>query len=115
MRRASMVGALWGIGHTATILLVGGAIVLFHVVIPPRLGLGMEFAVAIMLIVLGIISLSGRAVASADSAARPLVVGLVHGMAGSALVAPLVGWAIPRPWAGGGLLVVFGPGTNARE
>src|SRR3954469_23215243 len=49
--RASAVGALWGIGHSLTILLVGGVIVVFRVVIPPRLGLAMEFAVAIMLIV----------------------------------------------------------------
>src|SRR5437660_7619554 len=58
--RASSVGALWGIGHSITILLVGGAIIFFKVAIPPRLGLAMEFAVAIMLIVLGAVNLSGR-------------------------------------------------------
>ena len=35
-RGAMLVGALWGIGHTVTILLVGGAIVLFGLAIPPR-------------------------------------------------------------------------------
>ena len=47
IRFAGVVGAVWGIGHTVTILLVGGAIILFHVTIPPRLGLSMEFAVAL--------------------------------------------------------------------
>lgn len=50
LRAAARVGVLWGIGHTLTILVVGGAIILFGVVIPPRLGLGMEFSVAIMLV-----------------------------------------------------------------
>src|SRR5215475_12453232 len=59
--RASAIGALWGVGHTATILLVGGAIIVFRVTIPPRLGLAMEFAVALMLILLGALNLSGRA------------------------------------------------------
>src|SRR5919199_6810868 len=63
--RAAGVGALWGVGHSATILLVGGAIVLFRVAIPPRLGLAMEFAVAVMLVVLGAANLSGRGAASA--------------------------------------------------
>src|SRR5882757_4099527 len=76
--RASAVGALWGIGHSITILLVGGAIIVFKVAIPPRLGLAMEFAVAIMLIVLGAVNLSGRQIESAASSARPVVVGFVH-------------------------------------
>ena len=45
-RAALRVGVLWGVGHTATILLVGGAIILFDLVIPPRLGLSMEMSVA---------------------------------------------------------------------
>src|SRR5712692_5175636 len=59
IRSAMMIGGLWGIGHTLTIMLVGGAIILFNVVIPPRLGLTMEFAVALMLVVLGILNLTG--------------------------------------------------------
>src|SRR5438552_12923166 len=50
-RAALWVGALWGLGHSATILAVGGAIVLFGWIIPPRLGLSMEMSVAVMLIV----------------------------------------------------------------
>jgi high-affinity nickel-transport protein len=111
--RASMVGAVWGIGHSITILLVGGAIVVFRVAIPPRLGLAMEFAVALMLIVLGAVNLSGRQIANARSSARPLVVGFVHGLAGSAFVALLVIAAVPGPWLGLLYLALFGIGTVA--
>jgi len=49
LRTAALIGVLWGIGHTATILVAGGAIVFFEVVIPARVGL----TVALMLILLG--------------------------------------------------------------
>jgi high-affinity nickel permease len=111
--RASAVGALWGIGHSITILLVGGVIVVFRVAIPPRLGLAMEFAVAVMLIVLGAVNLSGRHFASAHSSARPLVVGFVHGLAGSAFVALLVVAAVPQMLLGILYLALFGVGTVA--
>src|SRR5579872_2551136 len=54
--KSAWIGAFWGIGHTITIFIVGAAIILFNVVIPPRLGLSMEFAVGIMLILLGVIN-----------------------------------------------------------
>ena len=47
-RSALWIGALWGLGHSVTILLVGGAIVLCGWVIPPRVGLSMEMSVAVM-------------------------------------------------------------------
>src|ERR1700694_3729403 len=59
LRAALLIGSLWGVGHTWTIVAVGGAIVLFTIVIPPRLGLSMELAVALMLIVLGMWNLTG--------------------------------------------------------
>jgi ABC-type nickel/cobalt efflux system permease component RcnA len=59
VRGSAMIGAAWGVGHTITIMVVGGAIILFGVVIPPRLGLSMEFAVGIMLFLLGVLTLTG--------------------------------------------------------
>jgi hypothetical protein len=111
--RASRIGALWGVGHTATILVVGAAIILFGLVIPPRLGLAMEFAVAMMLVTLGVLTLTGRAAASAASPLRPMLVGLVHGLAGSAFVAMLVLTTIPTPSLGVAYLLIFGVGTVA--
>src|SRR5689334_25228700 len=59
VRRAALIGAAWGVGHTLTILLVGSAIIVFKWSIPARVGLAMELAVAVMLIVLGVASLAG--------------------------------------------------------
>src|SRR3979490_19988 len=59
IRQAALIGILWGLGHTITILVVGSAIILFGLVIPPRVGLTMEFSVGLMLILLGILNLSG--------------------------------------------------------
>jgi high-affinity nickel permease len=113
--RAAGIGALWGAGHTATIVLVGGAILLFRLAVPPRLGLAMEFAVAVMLVLLGVRNLAGsvRAASTALSPMRPIAVGFVHGLAGSAFVAMLVLTAIPSPVVGIVYLLVFGVGTVA--
>ncbi|MDF3071568.1 MAG: Nickel transporter UreH, partial [Polyangiaceae bacterium] len=133
-RAALWIGALWGLGHSATIVVVGGAIVAFGWVIPPRLGLSMEMSVAIMLVVLGAINLSGalariereahahRAPASSPRAAspthtrgglRPLVIGVVHGLAGSAAVALLVLATIKDASTALLYLAIFGLGTIA--
>ena len=115
--RAARTGVLWGVGHTATILLVGGAIIVLKVqlsAIPARVGLSLEFAVAVMLVVLGLLTLAGGERRVADSTARPLTVGFVHGLAGSAAVATLPQVAlIPNPLWALAYLGVFGVGTIA--
>jgi High-affinity nickel-transport protein len=158
---AALVGAFWGLGHTLTILLVGGGIILFGWVIPARIGLSMEFSVGLMLILLGALNLSGflERISSGqirfrlpstpngmgsdphqprfesdppapreapldwcDSlfgrlgfyhAVRPFIVGLVHGLAGSAAVALLVLTTIRTPEWAIAYLLVFGAGTIA--
>jgi high-affinity nickel-transport protein len=59
MAGSALIGAAWGVGHTITVMAVGAVIIVFGVVIPPRLGLSMEFAVGIMLVVLGVLTLTG--------------------------------------------------------
>jgi hypothetical protein len=126
--KAGLIGALWGVGHTFTIFVIGIAIILFKIAIPTRLGLTMEFSVGLMLILLGALNLTGvmqRWMAKIDhvrwgisrtghhhaaptslerhgrlgrwSLIRPLAVGIVHGMAGSAAIALLVMTTIPTP------------------
>src|SRR6202167_828669 len=56
---AALIGAFWGVGHTLTILMVGSGIILFGWVIPARIGLSMEFSVRMMLILLGVLNLTG--------------------------------------------------------
>jgi ABC-type nickel/cobalt efflux system permease component RcnA len=165
VKRSALTGVAWGIGHTLTILAVGGAIILFKITLPPRIGLAMELAVGVMLIGLGLKNVRGMITWSAERAGvaqsdqesprfhahgdyvhvhehprthahphdprhtpvaaldrwferygayqllRPLVIGIVHGLAGSAAVTLLVlstisnvRWAIVY-------LAVFGVGT----
>lgn len=114
-RRAAGVGALWGIGHTLTILAVGGSIVLFRATISPRVGLALELSVATMLILLGLQNLASARNANppAPSVARPFLVGMVHGMAGSAAVVLLVLATVSDPWLALAYLALFGFGTVA--
>lgn len=119
LRRAAWIGALWGIGHTLTVFVVGGAIIAFRLVIPPRLSLALEFGVALMLIFLGFSNLRGGADAHGHDhphefdVRRPLLIGTVHGLAGSAAVAILVLAAIPQTAWALAYLLVFGVGTIA--
>ena len=120
--RAARIGAMWGVGHSLTLLVVGGAIVAFRLVIPPRVGLGLEFGVALMLILLGFNNLRGTRDAKADhsheiptefSGLRPLLIGTVHGLAGSAAVALLVLATIRETSWALAYLAIFGIGTIA--
>jgi High-affinity nickel-transport protein len=110
--RSSRIGVMWGLGHTLTIFVVGGAIVLFKLAFTPRLGLSMEFSVALMLMVLGYLNLTRRGrIPEAVPQLRPFLVGVVHGLAGSAAATLLILPLIDDPrWA---LLYlgVFGLGT----
>jgi cytochrome c biogenesis protein CcdA len=123
-RAALRLGALWGLGHGLTILLVGGAIILLGVVVPPRVGLLLELGVAVMLITLGGLNL--RTARTASNAAHPdhdhmqparrfrsFVIGVVHGLAGSAAVALLVLSTLRDPVWAFLYLGLFGVGTVA--
>src|SRR6266849_401417 len=54
--KSAWIGVFWGIGHTVTIFVVGAAIILFDLIIPPRIGLSMELSVGMMLILLGVMN-----------------------------------------------------------
>ena len=139
VRAAAWVGALWGLGHTLTIVLVGVPIILFNWVVAPRVGLAMEFAVGLMLMLLGLRNLThshphrhapeshphmpddtplGRLDRIFGGlgfyhGVRPIVVGIVHGLAGSAAIALLVLTTIQDPAWAVAYLLVFGIGTVA--
>lgn len=57
---AWLLGAFWGLGHSLTIFATGGLIILLKAAIPPRVGLGLEFAVGVLLVMLGGLALAGR-------------------------------------------------------
>ncbi len=52
--RAVWVGISWGLGHTLTLFLTGIVLLMLHIQMPPKLALGFEFLVGIMLLLLGI-------------------------------------------------------------
>lgn len=117
---AARLGAVWGLGHAITLFTAGAAIILLNLAIPARVGLGLEFAVAIALVVVGLLNLgvTPRARRAPDAeygtrlpAWRAFVVGLVHGLAGSAAVALALIAAVRDPWRATAWLIVFGTGT----
>jgi high-affinity nickel permease len=117
---ATWLGVMWGLGHSMTLFAVGAAIILFNVVVPPRVGLALEFAVALALVVLGLVNLRHGSRDDRDAAAlarsrapagRAFAVGLVHGLAGSAAVALLVLSTIRQPLWACAYLLVFAFGT----
>jgi high-affinity nickel permease len=138
IRSAAWTGVFWGIGHSLTLLVVGSAIIVFGWVVSERLGMGLELSVAIMLIILGLMNLNatfnwfgnaeeaGRRHAEENarldrwlarlrvgSALRPMIIGVVHGLAGSAAVALLVLPLIRTTSGAIAYLLVFGAGTIA--
>ena len=116
---AMIIGMVWGIGHTITLFAVGAGIILFNWVVPPRIGLAMEFAVALALVTVGLLNLRSRRESSSGldrgpgrpPARRAFLVGLVHGLAGSAAVALLVLATVRDPRWACLYLLVFGVGT----
>lgn len=108
VRRAARIAALWGAGHTVAFLALGLLIVLAEVRIPEAFEHGAELLVALMLIGFGIWHLVRSrgtdarepAPSVAGASARPLVIGVVHGLAGSAGIALLAATTIrSRPLA----------------
>jgi hypothetical protein len=115
LRRAMLVGAWWGLGHSASVLLVGGALIGLRTPMPMMLALVLELLVGLMLIGLGARALWRRAhAAPADvSNRRPLAVGVIHGLAGSAVLVLLLVGTTQTAWSAAMYLVFFCVGTVA--
>ncbi|MBL8962275.1 MAG: high-affinity nickel-transport family protein [Gemmatimonadetes bacterium] len=107
---AARVGALWGLGHSATILAVGGVIAWFRVSVAEGVAQALEFGVALMLVAIGVTNLRTTEGHHA-SPARPALVGMMHGLAGSAAVALLVLATVSDARQALAYLAVFGLGT----
>lgn len=138
-RSAASYAVAWGIGHAVVLLAFGGALLLVRGHVPERVGAGFELAVAVMLVVLGVRALhralvkpEGPAVAHEHAhhhhahpgpdnhvhvrgltlARRPLIVGCVHGLAGSGALAALVMPGMRSALAGLLYMVVYGGGAT---
>jgi ABC-type nickel/cobalt efflux system permease component RcnA len=157
LRRSALVGGLWGLGHTASLLVVGVLVLVFRVSIPPSVASWLEFGVALMIIGLGVLAvtrvLGGRSdlhlhrhdhdghthvhvhfhehgtehqvetVSDHSSQSRhshaisklgfkPILVGAMHGLAGSAALTLLVLTQIKAVLVGLLYLALFGVGST---
>jgi high-affinity nickel-transport protein len=138
-RRGAALGALWGLGHTISLVVVGAILIALGSVLPLRLAAGFELAVSGVLVLLGIRAvvrawrdgLIGPARPHAHGgrdhahpgpdlhlhvgrwtlAWRPLAVGLVHGLAGSGALTALVFAQLPSTAERIAYISVFGVGS----
>jgi hypothetical protein len=116
-RRGLVLGAFWGVGHSLSLLVVGFALAILHAELPGWLGRVFELGVAVMLLWLGVRSL-GRAVRARQPhthsrwlASRPLLYGVVHGLAGSGALTALVVAELPSTGSRLAYIGLFGFGS----
>jgi ABC-type nickel/cobalt efflux system permease component RcnA len=148
--RSAVVGALWGAGHTISLLVIAAIVLWFRVEIPERVSGWLEFGVALMIIALGINALwrtlrtntkvhvhqhshdglshthvhfhetetSHAPAAHAPHSHRvsrvglkPVMVGMMHGLAGSGALTLLVLTQLSSSWLGFLYVATFGLGS----
>jgi ABC-type nickel/cobalt efflux system permease component RcnA len=148
--RSALVGALWGAGHTAALLVTGTLVLFLRVAIPERVSSWLEFGVALMIIGLGAAALwrvlregsgvhvhkhmhdglshvhvhfheqetkhdstsvSSHSHAISRIGIRPLLIGTMHGLAGSGALTLLVLTQIRSTWIGLLYLAIFSVGS----
>jgi high-affinity nickel permease len=114
---AWQIGAFWGIGHLAMVLLVGILIISFKISVPRTIGIGFEFCVGASLMLLGLFNIRRTREIEIHShinhrqSWRSFLVGLIHGLAGSTAITLLLMTAIKNSFAAFAYLLVFSLGT----
>lgn len=148
VRHMALHGAVWGVGHSLILMIIGGAAVLLGLSLEPAFSNWLELCVGLMLILLGSHVLyrmwrdrvhfhshrhadgsthfhahshKGEWVAHTQSGhhhehpdkswIRPLIVGMMHGLAGTAAVVVLTAAAQTSPAVGLAYIGVFGIGS----
>ncbi|QRG66209.1 sulfite exporter TauE/SafE family protein [Brevibacillus choshinensis] len=137
--KASLAGIFWGSGHTLTLLLVGMLLIWMKGAIPETWAMSLEFIVGIMLVYLGLTSIlsfrkrsihlrrhehdgnvhhhlhaigyRGTHEGNRASFAKSAIIGMVHGLAGSAAMVLLTMSTVQTEWEGLLYILVFGAGT----
>ena len=138
--RAALLGAWWGLGHTLALLAVGASLVVVRAELPVSVSAAFELAVAAMLVTLGLRSIRVAAqqgpggarhlhrhgllvhshaavpahvhIGSWTFARRPLLIGAVHGLAGSGALTALVLATLPTTAARLMYVLLFGIGST---
>ena len=139
--RAAWLGACWGLGHTASLLIAGAALVVLRAGMPAAASDAFELLVALMLIGLGLRAIYDAARQGPDGPARlhqhgrlvhvhpgvpahihvgrwsfarrPLLIGAVRGLAGSGALTALVLATLPSTGARFAYMALFGLGSTA--
>jgi high-affinity nickel permease len=123
-----VVGGSWGVGHTLALLVAGVGVLLLRYQMTDRLAHGLELGVGLMLVLLGAnvlrtlvdrgashghdhTTVATHSHSDAWLVARPLLVGMVHGLAGSAPLLLLTLTAASSPLAAFSYIAVFGVGS----
>ena len=145
LRQAPMLGALWGLGHTATLFAAGLLVLLLAVHIPEKVSGRLEFGVGIMLLFLAVTAFTGfnagkffkglrgksmhshyhthpeRGIAHNHEhdhhdhrhGHKSVIIGMVHGMAGSGALMLVVLSTIDSIPLGLAYIAIFGAGSIA--
>lgn len=139
--RSSLAGVFWGIGHTATLFIVGIILIFMKEEIPEEWAMSLEFLVGIMLVYLGITTIlsfksihlhrhnhdgedhkhvhSHEHTSEHDhnhqhknvSYLKSMFIGLVHGLAGSGAMVLLTMSTVNNAWEAAIYILIFGAGT----
>jgi len=138
--KAAWLGACWGLGHTLTLLIAGTALVFLRTEMPAKASDAFELLVALMLVGLGLRAIYRAARQGPDGPAyphhhgrlvhmhpgvpahlhigrwtlarRPLLIGAVHGLAGSGALTALVLATLPSTAARLTYMALFGLGST---
>lgn len=130
--KAAWLGAWWGLGHTLTLLAAGIALVVLRAEMPAAATTAFELGVVLLLIGFGARAIYRAACGAVPrrthshakparwsaagidrwTVARPLLVGAVHGLAGSGALIALVVATLPSTATRLGYLALFGVGST---
>jgi len=130
--KAAWLGAWWGLGHTLTLFTAGAVLVVLHAEMPATVAQVLEVCVVLLLVGFGVraIHLGARRVPKGPThthkipmawsasqvdrwtLARPLLVGAVHGLAGSGALTALVVTTLPSTMTQLTYLMLFGVGST---
>jgi ABC-type nickel/cobalt efflux system permease component RcnA len=139
--KSTLAGVFWGIGHTATLFIIGVILILMKGEIPEKWAMSLEFLVGIMLVYLGLTTITSfknihvhqheqdddkhKHVHSHShdgqhlhkhqprnvSYMKSLFIGLVHGLAGSGAMVLLTMSTVKNVWEAAVYILIFGVGT----
>jgi nitrile hydratase accessory protein len=130
--KAAWLGAWWGLGHTLTLLAAGTALVVLRAEMPALATEAFELGVVLLLVGFGARAIYQAACGAIPrrthshakpatsrlvdidrwTLARPLLVGAVHGLAGSGALTALVVATLPSTTTRLGYLALFGIGST---